>query len=113
MRRSVWISAATALLVTMGSGLVSPGAHAEPQVPRWRLVTAGPWHTCGIQSDSSLWCWGEDDRGEVGNGPGNGIVSTPEHIGTARWATASVNQSYSCGIHADRGLYCWGDGVML
>jgi alpha-tubulin suppressor-like RCC1 family protein len=31
-------------------------------------VSPGYYHTCAIQSDGTLWCWGRNDYGELGNG---------------------------------------------
>lgn len=34
----------------------------------WRSVTAGDNHTCGIRTDGSGWCWGNNGSGQVGDG---------------------------------------------
>jgi alpha-tubulin suppressor-like RCC1 family protein len=34
---------------------------------RWRSVSAGIDHTCAIALDRSAWCWGKNDRGQVGD----------------------------------------------
>jgi alpha-tubulin suppressor-like RCC1 family protein len=34
----------------------------------WYKVAAGASHTCGVQSAGSLWCWGDNSKGQLGNG---------------------------------------------
>lgn len=47
--------------------------HAPTEVSRdstWVRVSAGTdgYHTCGIQPNHSLWCWGRNDHGQLGLG---------------------------------------------
>jgi alpha-tubulin suppressor-like RCC1 family protein len=34
----------------------------------WTDAAPGEWSTCGIKTDGSLWCWGWNQYGEVGDG---------------------------------------------
>ena len=43
---------------------------ATPVKPTLGLVdsvTAGVFHTCALLDDASLWCWGANDYGQVGD----------------------------------------------
>jgi alpha-tubulin suppressor-like RCC1 family protein len=35
-------------------------------------VSLGHWHTCAIKEDKSLWCWGSNIYGELGDGSKQG-----------------------------------------
>ena len=37
-------------------------------VPKFIGIAAGANHTCGLVADGSVYCWGADDRGQLGNG---------------------------------------------
>jgi len=37
-------------------------------------ISAGGTHACAVKTDGSLWCWGNNDFGQLGNGNG---VSSP------------------------------------
>jgi cysteine-rich repeat protein len=45
----------------------------------WTTIAAGTHHTCGKRQDGSLWCWGQNTEGEVGDGTGNNR-DTPEQV---------------------------------
>jgi alpha-tubulin suppressor-like RCC1 family protein len=33
----------------------------------WRSVTSGPDHSCAVRDDDTLWCWGTNAYGALGN----------------------------------------------
>ena len=46
-----------------------------------RAVTAGQAHRCALKTDGSVWCWGANDRGQVGNGKRpHDYVNTPAGV---------------------------------
>ncbi|MEV5002518.1 RCC1 domain-containing protein [Nocardioides sp. LML1-1-1.1] len=80
----------------------------------WVEVSSGgdsQWaHTCGIRADRSLWCWGSNRDGELGNANG-GTEDVPVRAGAGRnWATVSSGFSHTCGVTTDGELWCWGGG---
>jgi alpha-tubulin suppressor-like RCC1 family protein len=38
------------------------------QAPAWSSVSAGGSHTCGIRTDKTLYCWGYNGAGQLGDG---------------------------------------------
>lgn len=56
----------------LGHPQVGPSGTPEPVPTRvrgsWTQVSTGTNHTCGIRSDSSLWCWGLNTSGQLGTG---------------------------------------------
>jgi len=45
-----------------------PSSHWALCVRRWRNISAGWLHTCGITADGTLYCWGNNRDGQVGRG---------------------------------------------
>jgi alpha-tubulin suppressor-like RCC1 family protein len=45
----------------MATGRIGPGVS-------WAHVAVGLYHTCGIRTDGTLWCWGFNDYGQLGLG---------------------------------------------
>ncbi len=71
-------------------------------------VSAGFSHSCGVRSDGSLWCWGANGYGQLGNGTTGG-QSIPTRVGdAASWVGVSAGFSHSCGVRSDGSLWCWG-----
>jgi len=73
-------------------------------------ISAGGWHTCAIV-DGSVWCWGGNAEGELGN-PGVGALSstTPVPVlGLPSGVTAiAASDEHTCAI-VQGGVMCWGD----
>lgn len=79
----------------------------------WRAVSAYRFHTCGVKYDNTLWCWGNNEDGSVGNniddGNSAGIPTpTPQQIGDAEWEAVEVGGFHTCAIKQNGTLWCWG-----
>jgi len=78
----------------------------------WKTVAAGEWHTCAIKTNGTLWCWGLDGDGQIGDGlPVGNIMDTPvqEATGATDWATVVVGQEHTCATKTNSSLWCWGN----
>jgi alpha-tubulin suppressor-like RCC1 family protein len=88
--------------------------HATPQAisagTQWKQVDTGQGHTCGIQSDGSLWCWGRNSDGQAGQNMGAMIqLHVPTRVGTeTQWAHVNSTQQGSCALKTDGSMWCWG-----
>lgn len=84
-----------------------------PPVPgEWASVTSGLLHACAIQTDGSLWCWGESEYGRLGLGPGIDLeITRPQRVGAAAWTTVGGGNEHTCGIRDDQTLWCWGNNT--
>jgi alpha-tubulin suppressor-like RCC1 family protein len=81
------------------------------QVPgSWlSLSTSAGATTCGIQADQSLWCWGDNSSGELGDGTLVPSTSPIEVPGGKSWLSVSSGPAHTCAIDAAHQLWCWGD----
>jgi alpha-tubulin suppressor-like RCC1 family protein len=43
-------------------------------------IAAGTAHSCALLSGGSLFCWGANDQGEVGNGTSTGFIASPVQV---------------------------------
>ncbi len=71
------------------------------------VISAGYWHTCALKS-GSVYCWGDNLYGEVGNGSFGGTVATPFLVRSGV-TQISAGGFYSCTVVAGNQLWCWGD----
>jgi len=76
----------------------------------WTTITAGNGFSIGIRTDSTLWAWGINAQGQLGD---NSIISrsSPVQVGTSSWTFVSAGQSFSTAIRSDGKLFAWGSNV--
>ncbi|WP_119344333.1 RCC1 domain-containing protein [Facilibium subflavum] len=81
---------------------------------QWLEIATGARHTCAINYDHKLYCWGRNDNGQLGTGDNNNYrVPKPVKAGNDGFtpnAVKSVKASYNstCAITENNQLYCWG-----
>jgi alpha-tubulin suppressor-like RCC1 family protein len=75
----------------------------------WTDVSAGNHATCGLRHDQSLWCWGDNTYGEVGDGTTEKRAAPVRIGGELTWTAVSVGGAHTCAIQTDGTLWCWGD----
>ena len=58
--------------VSAGSGDGTPQERLDPVAvarnPNWRAVAAGYMQSCGVDAGGALYCWGDNESGELGIG---------------------------------------------
>lgn len=75
----------------------------------WKIVDAGSnQHTCGIKIDNSLWCWGRNQYGEIGDNSTTQRLIPAAVSGGGSWKQVSAGGAHTCGIKSDDSLWCWG-----
>ena len=73
----------------------TPTPSATPLLAGTASVSAGWAHTCAVQADGSVLCWGDNGEGQA-SPPGGEFLSV------------SAGEAHSCGIRTDRSVACWG-----
>ncbi|MFC5183326.1 RCC1 domain-containing protein [Actinomadura harenae] len=97
----------------LGNGTKSLGSPKPVQVKGLAStpteLVAGNFHTCALEQDGSMWCWGENKYGQIGDGSVKiatkptqvtGLPGTPAHIIAGGYHT--------CATFSDGGMSCWG-----
>ncbi len=79
-----------------------------PTDPTNLLATAGS-HSLALQTDGSLWAWGDNRDGQVGDGS-----TTDRHLATrigtdTDWRGVAAGWYHSLAIKSDGSLWAWGD----
>ncbi|HQY53489.1 MAG TPA: Ig-like domain-containing protein [Ignavibacteria bacterium] len=73
----------------------------------WKSVCPGASHTIALKNDGSLWAWGYNGFGQLGNGTFQNQL-TPVRIGNETWTSISAGGYHSVGIKANGTLWSWG-----
>lgn len=75
----------------------------------FRSIGTGSFHSCGLATNGTAYCWGKGDDGQLGNGALEPINGTPIPVsGNLRFAQLSVGWFHNCGITTAGDTYCWG-----
>jgi alpha-tubulin suppressor-like RCC1 family protein len=69
--------------------------------------SAGGYHTCAIKTDGSLWCWGANWYGQLGDGTYTNR-ETPVQIMSSGVSSVALGTYHTCAIKTDGSLWCWG-----
>ncbi len=106
----------------------------------WKDVAAGANHTCAIDSDGMMWCWGDNTYGQASPQPGpwkqlDGLPTGQTTCGINAWdsvtcwgqggstgrlrnapsstfSTITVGADHACGITTTGDAECWGQNDM-
>jgi len=71
-------------------------------------VSAGAEHTCAVRTDGSVWCWGRNDSGQLGDGTTTDRGKPVRVPGLAAATTVSAGSAHSCAVLVDGRVACWG-----
>jgi alpha-tubulin suppressor-like RCC1 family protein len=77
---------------------------------RFLEINAGVGHTCGVTTDYRAYCWGHNDRGQLGDGT---TTDRPRPVvvgGGRRFRQVSAGAHHSCGVNPYDVAFCWGTG---
>ena len=78
-------------------------------------VAAGPVHSCALRSDTTVWCWGLNDKGQLGdttttNRTSPVQVTEPGGTGTLTGVDSiTAGAKFTCATKTDGTVWCWGE----
>jgi alpha-tubulin suppressor-like RCC1 family protein len=76
-------------------------------------VVAGASHTCALRNDGAAYCWGLNDKGQLGNGNTTAKnipirVKADATNDLANVVALSAGANHTCALKADHSVVCWG-----
>lgn len=84
----------------------SPVALYENQ--KFKSISSGSDHTCGVDEQGGLFCWGKNSDGDLGWPPAMSF-DLPKQVPTQlRFKSVSCGANSTCAITEDGKAYCWG-----
>lgn len=114
---SVDSAGADAALDAPGDGSADGGSDAST-LGCIAQVSAGGQGTCARKTDGSVWCWGSNRYGELGNGTTLGQLCgtylcdpTPGKVTALATSVANVSAGFggsACAVKTDGSVWCWG-----
>ena len=91
---------------------------AIPGVDRWVDVAAGTAHACGVSASGGVYCWGQNEQGQLGQNDRIARGRTPDSllelrpinlINALRASQITAGHQHSCALLASKRIVCWGD----
>ena len=71
-------------------------------------VVAGGAHSCALEHGGRMWCWGENDVGQIGDGSFQTRIAPEEVDAPAPFTLMSAGQRHTCALDGAGRAYCWG-----
>ncbi len=89
-----------------GSGNGGNTSLSSPVV--FAQVSSGSGHNCGVDVNGGVWCWGNNNNGQVGIGSTASFIGSAQLVSLPAPATSvSLGASHTCAIVQGQ-VYCWG-----
>ncbi|UPQ79839.1 fibronectin type III domain-containing protein [Flavobacterium azooxidireducens] len=90
-----------------GGSFTTPGSATSC----WQTISAGYTHSVGIKTDGTLWAWGDNGYGQLGDATTTS-KNTPTQIGSANnWESVSASGGFTIAIKVDGSLWAWGNNT--
>lgn len=80
--------------------------HADPPASSFSAVSVGGGHTLALKPDGSLWAWGNNRFGQVGNG--NRVNQAAAVKVGSGFSAIAAGGSHSVALKPDGSLWTWG-----
>ena len=81
-------------------------------------ISGGSYHTCALQSNGRVWCWGRGGLGQLGHDGSGAKQSNAVQVHTDSDNTVlsgivhiSLNGDHSCALKSNGRVWCWGKGT--
>ena len=113
MTRVRWLAVPVVLGLLLG--LTATGAQAAGRTAV--AISASKGHSCALASDHTVWCWGDDTDGQLGDGPVvNGttqlqLVPVPVVVASGKLGgvkAITTGYLHSCALLTGGTVLCWG-----
>lgn len=77
----------------------------------WEKLALGWHHVLGIKTDGTLWAWGRNDEGQLGQGDTTEQHSPVQVGSSSNWVAVAAGANNSFAINSLGELYSWGDDL--
>jgi alpha-tubulin suppressor-like RCC1 family protein len=97
-------------------GQLGDGTYTDRTMPvrvagglRWRQLSSGASHTCGVTTDTRAYCWGNNGNGQIGDGTHGNVVLRPSAVaGGLLFRQIDAGYAHTCGVTTGDRAFCWG-----
>jgi alpha-tubulin suppressor-like RCC1 family protein len=107
----IWGSADSGRLGINGYGNRSTPVTTFAGGTNWKQVASGLQHSAAVKTDGTLWTWGRENNGQLGNNRNTSNIKTPvtTFAGGTNWKQVACGFNHQTAIKTDGTLWIWGD----
>jgi alpha-tubulin suppressor-like RCC1 family protein len=71
-------------------------------------ISGGRMHVCARLTDNTIWCWGDNENGELGDGTTTNRSAPVQAGAIGNAAQVTAGEYHSCALLQDGTVQCWG-----
>jgi len=86
----------------------------EETAPKFVSVSAGNSHTCALDTNGQIWCWGSNTDGQLGSGSIFTGAQDADRVDQRSMGPATkviAGGGHTCGLGSGGAMWCWGDNA--
>lgn len=76
-------------------------------------ISSGFEHVCAILETGSIYCWGNNENGELGDGTTTSHLSPVKVRGIVDAKAIAAGQNFTCALTREGTVKCWGDKIKI
>lgn len=98
----------------LGTGTVGPDIAFPTRIGddiNWSAVAAGDGFTIALKKDGTLWAWGDNGIGELGDGTTDSKANPRQVNSDNNWAAIATGSIHTLALKSDGTLFGWGDNT--
>lgn len=77
----------------------------------WQVVSVGGRHALALKNDGTLWAWGNNEYGQVGNNSSSNVNAPIAILPNQRWKKIHAGLNHSVAIDTSNSIWTWGDNA--
>jgi alpha-tubulin suppressor-like RCC1 family protein len=74
-------------------------------------IFAGGYYSCALTTEGQAYCWGQNDRGQLGDNTFQNRATARAVQTNLRFQTLALSERTTCGVALDGKVYCWGSNA--
>jgi alpha-tubulin suppressor-like RCC1 family protein len=106
--QKVWNRPGSQTVTLSATGISSKAAVTQTVVVAGEPVSAGGYHTCALQGNGTVLCWGSNQYGQLGDGTTTTRTITAAVTGLTDAVAISTSLYNTCALKAGGSVVCWG-----